>query len=215
MVNDIWTSVKAYLYDRTSSPLLGALVAGWIAWNFKILMLFFSKADYAVKVWEIDYFYSQTFFVFRSYGFEHWLFSNYIFCVFVMPVAIATFYIYIFPWLSHKVFIHSYQKQIDLNNKKKEMQGTEIIDANEKAEILEMCEQAKLETRELAVKYRQEIESIENQLNIVIQEKETFRQKSEDLLTELNRRKIETENEMKEGVFGNAMADAFRAAKGE
>lgn len=196
MINDIWTSVKAYLYDRTSSPLLGALITGWIAWNFKILMLFFSKADYAVKAWEIDYFYSQTFFVFRFYEFEHWIFSNYIFCVFVMPVATATFYIYIFPWLSHKVFTHSYQKQIDLNNKKKEMQGTEIIDADEKAKILSMYEHAKLETRELAVKHRQEIERIERQLTMVIQEKDMLKKKNEDQLTEMEVDRRDTEIEI-------------------
>ncbi|MEZ9229483.1 hypothetical protein AB4259_00165 [Vibrio amylolyticus] len=182
MVNEIWTSVKAYLYDRTSSPLLGALVTGWVAWNFKILMLFFSKADYAVKVWEIDHFYAQTFFVFGAYGFEHWLFSNYIFCVFIMPVATAAFYIYAFPWFSHKVFNHSYQKQIDLNNKKKEMQGSEVIDAEEKAEILGMYEEAKLETRELVVKHRQEIERLEGQLATVIQEKEDYRQQVNEIL---------------------------------
>ncbi|MGR5480347.1 hypothetical protein ACPV5A_24470 [Vibrio chagasii] len=212
MVNDIWTSVKAYLYDRTSSPLLGALVTGWIAWNFKILMLFFSKSDYAVKVWEIDYFYSQTFFVFRSNGFEHWFFSNYIFCVFIMPVATAAFYIYVFPWFSHKVFNHSYQKQINLNNKKKEMQGSELIDADEKAEILGMYERAKLETRELVVKYRQEIERIENQLSIVIQEKEEIRQQNEKLLTKLREKEKEV---IDDSSFGNAMAAAFKSAKGE
>lgn len=211
MVNDIWTSVKAYLYDRTSSPLLGALVTGWVAWNFKILMLFFSKADYAVKVWEIDYFYSQTFFVFRPYGLEHWLFSNYIFCVFIMPVTTAAFYIYVFPWFSHKVFNHSYQKQIDLNNKKKEMQGSELIDVDEKAEILGMYEQAKLETRELVVKHRQEMERIENQLSIVIQEKEEIRQQSEELLTNLREKEKEIEDN---SPFSNVMDDGFIAARG-
>ncbi|MDP2591649.1 hypothetical protein Q8W41_19325 [Vibrio splendidus] len=182
MVNDIWTSVKAYLYERTSSPLLGALIIGWIAWNFKILMLFFSKADYAVKIWEVDHFYEQTFFMFRSYGFEHWLFSNHVFCVFVMPAATAAFYIYVFPWFSYKVFNHSYQKQIDLNNQKKVMQGSEIIDAEEKAEILGMYEEAKLETRELTVKHRQEVERLEGQVATVIQEKEEYRQQLNELL---------------------------------
>ncbi|MEZ8618259.1 hypothetical protein AB6D33_20625 [Vibrio splendidus] len=170
MINDIWTSVKAYLYDRTSSPLLGALVVGWIAWNFKILMLFFSKTTYAVKVWEMDYFYSQTFWLFNSLDVEHWVFSNNIFCVVVMPVITAIFYIYIFPWFSHKVFNYSYQKQINMNNKKKQMQGSELMSVEEKAEVMAMFEKAKLENRELVIKHRQEIELLERQLNTLTED---------------------------------------------
>ncbi|TOH44967.1 hypothetical protein CGI79_24930, partial [Vibrio parahaemolyticus] len=73
-------------------------------------MLVFSSASYAVKVWEIDYFYSQTFFIADALGGESWVWSNYVFCVYVMPLVTAIFYIYVFPFFSHKVFEHSYDK---------------------------------------------------------------------------------------------------------
>ncbi|MFA0441288.1 hypothetical protein BCU70_14860 [Vibrio sp. 10N.286.49.C2] len=171
MVGELWTSIKAYLYDRTSSPLLGAIIAGLFVWNFKIVMLFFSSASYAVKVWEIDHFYSQTFFIAEAFGGESWGWSNYIFCVYVMPLLTAIFYIYVFPFFSHKVFEHSYDKQIKLNNKRKTMQDTAILTQEEKEEILNEIEQAKLKSRKDVLDARNEIADLESQRDTLITEK--------------------------------------------
>lgn len=171
MVGELWTSIKAYLYDRTSSPLLGAIVAGLFVWNFKIVMLVFSSASYAVKVWEIDHFYSQTFFIAEALGGESWVWSNYVFCVYVMPLVTAIFYIYVFPFFSHKVFEHSYDKQIKLNDKRKTMQGTAILTEEEKEEILNQVEQAKLKSRKDVLDARNEIAELESQRDTLITEK--------------------------------------------
>ncbi|HCG9213595.1 hypothetical protein HJ105_11770 [Vibrio parahaemolyticus] len=171
MVGELWTSIKAYLYERTSSPLLGAIVAGLFVWNFKIVMLVFSSASYAVKVWEIDYFYSQTFFIADALGGESWVWSNYVFCVYVMPLVTAIFYIYVFPFFSHKVFEHSYDKQIKLNDKRKTMQGTAILTEEEKEEILNQVEQAKLKSRKDVLDARNEIADLESQRDTLITEK--------------------------------------------
>lgn len=32
-MQDILTSIKAYLYDRASSPLIGAFVVAWTVWQ--------------------------------------------------------------------------------------------------------------------------------------------------------------------------------------
>ena len=51
MVNNVFQdfsdSFKAYLYDRTTSPLFGAFAASWIAWNYEIILTIFSG-------WEVD-----------------------------------------------------------------------------------------------------------------------------------------------------------------
>ncbi|NOH27870.1 hypothetical protein [Vibrio mediterranei] len=171
MVGELWTSIKAYLYDRTSSPLLGAIVAGLLVWNFKIVMLVFSSTSYAVKVWEIDHFYSQTFFIAEALGRESWVWSNYVFCVYVMPLATAIFYIYVFPFFSHKVFEHSYDKQIKLNNKRKKMQATTILTEEEKDEILNEVEKAKLKSRKDVLDARNEIADLESQRDTLIADK--------------------------------------------
>ncbi|EPI5805830.1 hypothetical protein ACS8FY_003613 [Vibrio parahaemolyticus] len=184
MVGELWTSIKAYLYDRTSSPLLGAIVAGLFVWNFKIVMLVFSSASYAVKVWEIDHFYSQTFFMAEALGGESWFWSNYVFCVYVMPLVTAVFYIYVFPFFSHKVFEHSYDKQIKLNNKRKTMEGSAILTQEEKEEILNEVEQAKLKSRKDVLDARNEIADLESQRDTLITEKGQLESTLEDAADE-------------------------------
>lgn len=193
MVDEFWTSIKAYLYDRASSPLLGALVVGLLMWNLKIVMLFFSSTSYAVKIWEIDHFYAQPFFMFKAFGLEEWALSNYICCVYVMPMVTALFYIYVFPYFSHKVFEHSYNKQIDLNNTRKELQGSEILTQDEKAEIFTQIEQLKLKHRKEMIELRDENKELESQLNTVISDKAKLDSslseisKEKDLLEKKNR----------------------------
>lgn len=171
VVDEFWTSIKAYLYDRASSPLLGALIVGLIVWNLKIVMLFFSSTSYAVKVWEIDHFYAQPFFMFKTFGIEEWALSNYICCVYLMPMATALFYIYVFPLFSHTVFKHSYNRQIALNNLRKELQGSELLTQEEKTEVLNKVEQIKLKSRQDILGLQQEITSLESQRDTVITQK--------------------------------------------
>ncbi|WP_264404005.1 hypothetical protein [Vibrio owensii] len=178
MIADVLTSIKAYLYDRTSSPLLGAFATSLALWNFKILMLFFSKTPYAVKVWEIDFFYSQSFF--PSIDNLSWL-TNYWMCLYLMPAVTSIFYIYVFPLFSHRVFEYSYNKQIVLNNKKKELQRSELVSAEEKEELLNRIEQQNIENRASVIKFREEISGLENQLNVVIQEREKLKTHNDEL----------------------------------
>jgi regulator of replication initiation timing len=184
VVGELWTSIKAYLYDRTSSPLLGAIIAGLLVWNFKIVMLVFSSASYAVKVWEIDHFYSQTFFIAEALGGESWVWSNYVFCVYAMPLLTAIFYIYVFPFFSHKVFEHSYDKQIKLNNKKKVLQGSAILTQEEKENIFNDAEQIKLKSRKDVLDARNEIADLESQRDTLITEKGQLESTLEDAADE-------------------------------
>ncbi|MFW9657985.1 hypothetical protein V3H38_10970 [Vibrio parahaemolyticus] len=221
MVGELWTSIKAYLYDRTSSPLLGAIVVGLLVWNFKIVMLVFSSASYAVKVWEIDYFYSQTFFIAEALGGESWVWSNYVFCVYVMPMLTAIFYIYVFPFFSHKVFEHSYDKQIKLNNKRKTMQGTAILTEEEKEEILNEVEQAKLKSRKDVLDARNEMADLESQRDTLITEKGQLEKSLSDA-TNQNTALATEVNELSEQLEfyiakyeSNDTAKAERLAKGK
>ncbi|EMI7297886.1 TPA: hypothetical protein ACMDVJ_003872 [Vibrio parahaemolyticus] len=182
MIADVLTSIKAYLYDRTSSPLLGAFATSLALWNFKILMLFFSKTPYAVKVWEIDFFYSQPFFSIDSLS---WL-TNYWMCLYLMPAVTSLFYIYVFPWFSHRVFEFSYNKQIALNNKKKEMQGSELISAEEKEELLSQIEKLNVENRANVLKLREDITQLASQRDSVIKEREDLKSENDKLRIEVD-----------------------------
>ncbi|EGR1756968.1 hypothetical protein ACWO0M_004370 [Vibrio parahaemolyticus] len=213
MIADVLTSIKAYLYDRTSSPLLGAFATSLALWNFKILMLFFSKTPYAVKVWEIDFFYSQPFF--SSIDNLSWL-TNYWMCLYLMPAVTSLFYIYVFPWFSHRVFEFSYNKQIALNNKKKEMQGSELISAEEKEELLSSIEKLNIENRANVLKFREEISQLEGQVDSVIKQREALKVKNDELLVELEevkRREAKTHEEALDQVLNGPRKSKPEASK--
>ncbi|EJG1818543.1 hypothetical protein BS056_RS16225 [Vibrio parahaemolyticus] len=128
-----------------------------------------------MKVWEMDYFYSQPFFSAERLS---WL-TNYWVCLYALPMLTTVFYIYVFPWFSHKVFEYSYNKQIALNNKKKELQKSELIDAEDKEKIMLAIEQLKVENRELIVKHRMEIEELQGQLDKALKDKLSERDDAE------------------------------------
>ncbi|MND87508.1 hypothetical protein D3C76_528290 [compost metagenome] len=54
MLNDIATSIKAQLYDRVSSPLLGSFIISWCLWNWKFLLILTSGLSATEKILYID-----------------------------------------------------------------------------------------------------------------------------------------------------------------
>lgn len=179
MIADSLNSIKAFLYDRTVSPLFGALITAYLIWNFKILMLATSKDSYAVKEWEFNNFYSQPFFEYIPfYGYTElpWL-TNYVMCLFVMPVISALIYIYVFPFPAKWVFTFSYNKQVELQNKKKELQGSALITAEEKAEILSQYDRAKIQQKEQELSHRKSVDEFERQIDQLIEDKSELEEK--------------------------------------
>lgn len=54
MIDDFWTSLKASLYERTTSPLFGALALSWLAWNYRLLFVLFSGESVTERFALID-----------------------------------------------------------------------------------------------------------------------------------------------------------------
>lgn len=208
MISDIYTSIKAYLYDRTASPLLGSLAISLALWNFKILMLFFSNTSYAVKIWEMDYFYSQPFF---SVDWLSWP-TNYWICIYVLPVLTTIFYIFLFPYFSHKVFAFSYKKQIALSNARKTIEDSRIMTEEQRDEILSYAEKQSIDHRAMVMSLKNEIAKLESELDRVVEERSSMKIRENDLLSQLNK-KEEQFKKSEENTGLSAMAEAFKAAK--
>ena len=43
-MGDIIKSIKAYLYDRAASPLIGAYITAWSIWNYRVFIIIFTDA---------------------------------------------------------------------------------------------------------------------------------------------------------------------------
>lgn len=54
MLSDLAKTVKAQLYERVSSPLLGAFAISWAAWNYRFVLVLVSSMPVAEKFTYID-----------------------------------------------------------------------------------------------------------------------------------------------------------------
>jgi len=44
-MDDIFKSIKAFLYDRVASPLFGAFVTAWSIWNYRVISILLSDEN--------------------------------------------------------------------------------------------------------------------------------------------------------------------------
>lgn len=54
MIDDIIKSIRASLYDRTSSPLFGAFFTSWLVWNHRMIFVLFAAMPVSDKFRYID-----------------------------------------------------------------------------------------------------------------------------------------------------------------
>lgn len=198
---DILTSVKAYLYDKATSPLVGALLTSAVFWNFKMLMLIFSKEKHADKVTQMDKFYSQPYFSSENLT---WLTNDYM-LILILPVCTAAFYLFVFPSISHKVFAFTYKKQIELNNMKKTLQESELITKEEKLELLKTINDLELAAKETLVKHREETLKLDSQIETLILEKSELEKQLEQLKTSYGSESFEDDYDTYEKTLGKEL----------
>lgn len=55
MFDDVNKSVKAVLYERTTSPFFGTLILSWLVWNWKIVYLTFFISEENLSINKVDF----------------------------------------------------------------------------------------------------------------------------------------------------------------
>lgn len=107
-MKDIVNSFKAHMYERTSSPLLGAFIFYWIIFNYKFLIVLFSDLKPIEKFNEISSNVYPT--ELEQYGYG-----------IIFPIIITLVYILIFPIISnriHKIWIKHQNQLKEISNGK-------------------------------------------------------------------------------------------------
>jgi hypothetical protein len=84
MLNDIATNVKAQLYDRVSSPLLGSFIVSWCLWNWKVILILVSSLSATEKITYIELNFFPTWKAYATQGLA-------------IPLLITLAIIYIYP----------------------------------------------------------------------------------------------------------------------
>lgn len=122
-MGDFIKSVKAYLYDKTVSPLAGAFVISCAVWNFKSLAVLFLSALPVEKRFE---FISTALYP-----------GNYdsILKVGVYPLVTALVYIFLYPYPAKWVYSFSRKRQHELQEIKKKIEGEALLTLEESRNI--------------------------------------------------------------------------------
>lgn len=169
-MDDIFKSIKAYLYDRSTSPLIGAFTVAWSIWNYRIFIAVFSGNEKTTE--EI---FSQIDKLFASFDFTLSSLSvpinGALYHGLIMPSLITLSYIYIYPLLAKPVYEHSLRKQIELRGIKQKEENNRLLSVEESREIYRRMS-------DLQVEYSNDVDNYNNQissLNQTIKELETER----------------------------------------
>ncbi len=143
MLSDAVTSVKAYLYERAVSPLLGSLIISWCVWNYKFLLLLISKLDFSEKLRLINVLYSNDYEIYLQ--------------GIAFPFVTSMVYLFVFPYPSELVYKFSLRRQKILNDMKNELQENELL----------TLEQSKAIRNQLADVERQFDEQVERKDRVI------------------------------------------------
>ena len=98
MYDDVFKTIKAQLYDRATSPLLGSFILSWIAWNYRFIMLIVSSMPATEKITYIDNY------IFPSY--EAMLLRGTLY-----PLITTLLLIFVYPIPARYVFSHWKEQQ--------------------------------------------------------------------------------------------------------
>jgi len=140
-MDDIFKSLKAYLYERAVSPLFGAIIISWLIWNFRVVLLLFSDLNVLTKLGLIETYFESVHPVLDYYNYYGFPFCNhgegYIFNSIVAPLYIALIYIFLFPLISIPVYRFSLWTDSVMISLKKKMDGKKILTVEESTKVYE------------------------------------------------------------------------------
>jgi hypothetical protein len=158
-MQDIFTSIKSYLYDRATSPLVGAFVVAWSVWNYRFFMIIFSgdTGNTVTKFEEIDRLFEAINFSLYKWSFS---ISGEIIHGLLIPSAITVIYLFFYPLLAKPVYEHSLKKQKELRAIKQEQENQRLLSVEESREIYRRLAQMQSKHQEEIDHYNNQIEGL-------------------------------------------------------
>jgi len=157
MLDDILQSAKQNLTERLSSPLLGAFAISWCGWNWKFLVILFSKASV-----------TTTFSLVETVSFPD--LSSILLYGLLFPLLVALAYVFIYPYPARYIYEFTLRRQREINEVKQRIAQETLLTFEESKKIrLKYTEKERNYTEEIQ-RLNEEIEHLREALNA--QEKE-------------------------------------------
>jgi hypothetical protein len=100
MINDVINSVRINLYEKTTSPLFGAMVVSWLIWNYEVVVVLFSAMDAIDKLSYIKCLYGNIW---------DWV------CRIGAPALTAILFLFLYPFPAKFVYQFWRKKQRELH----------------------------------------------------------------------------------------------------
>lgn len=101
MFEDLIKTVKAQLYDRVTSPLLGCFLLSWVIWNYKFIFALFSSMKIEDKFKYIDNV------IYKGA-------SDYLIQCLALPLITTAFFIFIYPYPAKFTYEFFRKRQVEL-----------------------------------------------------------------------------------------------------
>lgn len=159
-MEDIWSSIKAYLYERASNPFGVAFVISWFIWNFRVVMIVLSDDQLHSKFHYLDSYFSSPHPILAEYALSG---GGYILNSLIAPLVITLIYVFFSPLLSYPVYKFSLWFQTQMLNLKKQSEDLVIITEPE-------ARQLRVKLASLKRRYDEDIDEA-NKLNDALTEK--------------------------------------------
>lgn len=156
---DILNSIKAHLYERSTSPLAGAFVLSWLVWNYRLVMVFLSDLKLDEKFEYISMLYPDVWTCFWSHAF---------FYPFLTALAVVLFY----PLPAVPLFWYSRFVQMIQRKLRQKIEKEKVLSVEESQDIIlenikikdEFSTQIKRKDEEIAA-LKAENEALNSELN--------------------------------------------------
>ena len=188
MLEEFEKSVKATLYDRLTSPLVGSLVTAWSICNYKFFLIILSNLSFAEKSVALENYFSRSNDFIRLLN---WILSCFnrgeitspTFCYYLntyaIPVCWAVIYIFVYPWAAEKVF-KKWQNYIEKKREiKNDIEKKRRITVEEAEELYKACLKKKNEIMELMQNSENELKEWKDRCNLLLNEKQQLKERLE------------------------------------
>ena len=189
-MEDIIKSIKATLYDRAASPLVGSFVLAWLVWNYDFVLAFFSGAELSYK---LDYI--QTY-----------IFGNWIQCLgkgFIGPAVT----VYIYYWWIHKLSIIVYKKAVtnnrELIDEKRKLEKEALLSVEQSNQLRRQIENIQNQTNLSNSEREEKIKALSKQLGESIKREQEFESK----ISQLNEKLLASTNNPLKNVKSSSSAE--------
>lgn len=185
-MDDIFKSIKAFLYERTVSPLFGAFALSWGVCNYRVLIIIFSESSFSDKLTALNiYFSSIDINLFEislslSGGLVHGV---------IFPSTVTVLYIFAYPVLAAPVYEYSLKKQKEIREIKQTAEGERLLSVSESRKLFNQLSKLQENHASERERYDKQIRSLTETINEL--ENTNNESNSEDV----NKLRIELEKE--------------------